>query len=214
MRLLDRLEHVKTHPAVVKIRTRNGYCSGVLVDSSLEPRTQHRAELVLTCAHFFRDTLEEGDMYKVSGGFNRRLKAVRTIDGTDMALCALDSPAPARDVPGIAAQTPSFRDPIVTWGFGGKARRAQLRQGLFLMPFFRVWSVDFRTTVSPAGMVFNTLPAVKGDSGGPAFVNDELVGTQALILNPLGKNLRIATLALVAPHRRALIAAAADLKRR
>ncbi|WP_246817046.1 hypothetical protein [Corynebacterium sp. HMSC078H07] len=55
---------------------------------------------------------------------------------------------------------------------------------------------------------------MKGDSGGPAFLDDEVVGTQALILNPLGKNLRIATLALVAPHRRALIAAAADLKRR
>ena len=214
MRFLVGLEHVKTHPAVVKIHTRNGYCSGVLVDSSLNARSQHRTDLVLTCAHFFRDGLEESDQYKVSGGFSRRVKAVRTIDGTDMALCVLDAPAPARDVPGVAVTTPSFRAPIDTWGFGGKARRAQLRQGLFLFPFFRTWSVDFRTTVSPAGMVFNAPPAVKGDSGGPAFVNDEVVGTQALILDPCGKNLRIATLALVAPHRRALIAAATDLKRR
>ena len=79
------------------------------------------------------------------------------------------------------------------------------------MPFFRTWSVDFRTTVSPAGMVFNTVPAVKGDSGGPALVGEDVVGTQALILNPFGKNLRIATLALVGPHRAALVAAATAL---
>ena len=200
-----------SHPAAVKIRTRRGYCSGVLVDASLLPCSQLRAQLVLTCAHFFRDGLEVGDHYKVSGGFNRRLTAVRTIDGTDIALCLLDKPAPPRDVPGISTQTPGFREQIVTWGFGGKARRAQKRRGLFLMPFFRTWSVDFRTTVSPAGMVFNTVPAVKGDSGGPALVGEDVVGTQALILNPFGKNLRIATLALVGPHRAALVAAATAL---
>lgn len=202
---------MEPHPAAVKIRTRQGYCSGVLVDASLLPRPQLRAQLVLTCAHFFRDGIEERDHYKVSGGFNRRLTAVRTIDGTDMALCLLDSPAPPRDVPGLTTRTPGFHEEIVTWGYGGKARRAQQRRGRFLMPFFRTWSVDFRTTVSPAGMVFNTVPAVKGDSGGPALVGDDVVGTQALILNPFGKNLRIATLALVGTHRPALVAAATAL---
>ncbi|WP_246817047.1 hypothetical protein [Corynebacterium sp. HMSC078H07] len=142
---------MKTHPAVVKIRTRNGYCSGVLVDSSLEPQTQHRAELVLTCAHFFRDGLEEGDMYKVSGGFNRRLKAVRTIDGTDMALCALDSPAPARDVPGIAAQTPSFRDPVFTWGFGARPVAHSCVKGSFSCPSSEYGlSISARQSLPPA----------------------------------------------------------------
>lgn len=165
----------------------------------------------MTCAHFFRDGVAEGDGYKVSGGFNRRVAAVRTIDGTDMAVCLLEEPAPPRDLPGLAAGTPAFRAAVTTWGYGGRARRVQKRTGLFLFPFFRTWSVDFRTTVSPAGFVFNTIPAVKGDSGGPALVDDAVIGTQALILNPLGRNLGLATVALVAPHRAAIAAAAAAL---
>lgn len=204
---------MNSHPAAVKLRTRSSYCSGVLIDASLRPRSQQATRLVLTCAHFFRDGLDKGDHYRVSGGFNRRVAAVRTIDGTDMALCLLDRPAPPRDLPGLAESTPPFRAPVTTWGYGGKARRAQQRSGLFLLPFFRTWSIDFLTTVSPAGFVFNTIPAVKGDSGGPALVDDAVIGTQALILNPLGRNLKLATVALVAPHHQALAAAATALLR-
>ncbi|QQU92979.1 trypsin-like peptidase domain-containing protein [Corynebacterium aurimucosum] len=202
---------MNSHPAAVKIRTRRSYCSGVLIDASLRPCTQQATRLVLTCAHFFRDDLDKGDHYKVSGGFNRRVVAARTIDGTDMALCLLDKPAPPRNLPGLAHSTPPFRAPVSTWGYGGRARRAQKRTGLFLLPFFRTWSVDFLTTVSPAGFVFNTNPAVKGDSGGPALVDGSVIGTQALILNPLGRNLKLATVALVAPHRAAIAAAATAL---
>ncbi|MHC2797800.1 hypothetical protein [Corynebacterium hesseae] len=60
----------------------------------------------------------------------------------------------------------------------------------------------------PAGFVFNTIPAVKGDSGGPALVDGAVIGTQALILNPLGRNLKLATLALVASYRKTIAAAA------
>ncbi|OFQ91861.1 hypothetical protein HMPREF2912_01175 [Corynebacterium sp. HMSC056E09] len=180
----------------------------MLIDASLNPRSQQRTRLVLTCAHFFRDGVGGGEHYKVSGGFNRRITAVRTIDGTDIAVCLLDIPAPPRDLPGLAKSTPHSRAPVNTWGYGGKSRRAQKRTGLFLLPFFRTWSIDFRTTVSPAGFVFNTIPAVKGDSGGPALVDDSVIGTQALILNPLGRNLKLATVALVAPHRKAIAAAA------
>ncbi|WP_246818721.1 serine protease [Corynebacterium sp. HMSC074C01] len=204
---------MNSYPAAVKIRTRRSYCSGVLIDASLKPCTQQATRLVLTCAHFFRDGLDKADHYKVSGGFNRRITAVRTIDGTDMALCLLDTPAPPRNLPGLAHSTPSFRAPVSTWGYGGRARRAQKRTGLFLLPFFRTWSVDFLTTVSPAGFVFNTNPAVKGDSGGPALIDDAIIGTQALILNPLGRNLKLATVALIAPHRTAIAAAAAALLR-
>ena len=204
---------MNSHPAAVKIRTRRSYCSGVLIDSSLRPCTQQASRLVLTCAHFFRDGLDKGDHYKVSGGFNRRVVAARTIDGTDMALCLLDKPAPPRNLPGLAQSTPSFRAPVSTWGYGGRARRAQQRTGLFLLPFIRTWSIDFRTTVSHAGFVFNTIPAVKGDSGGPALVDDAVIGTQALILNPLGRNLKLATVALIAPHRTAIAAAATALLR-
>lgn len=204
---------MNSHRAAVKIRNRSSYCSGVLIDASLGPRTQQATRLVLTCAHFFRGGLDKGDHYKVSGGFNRRVAAVRTIDGTDMALCLLDRPTPPRDLPGLAKSTPPFRASVTTWGYGGKARRAQQRSGLFLLPFFRTWSIDFRTTVSPAGFVFNTIPAVKGDSGGPALVDDAVIGTQALILNPLGRNLKLATVALVAPHRQAIAAAATALLR-
>lgn len=199
---------MNSYPAAVKIRTRGSYCSGVLIDASLNPRTQQRTRLVLTCAHFFRDGVGGGEHYKVSGGFNRRITAVRTIDGTDIAVCLLDKPAPPRDLPGLAKSTPQFRALVSTWGYGGKSRRAQKRTGLFLLPFFRTWSIDFRTTVSLAGFVFNTIPAVKGDSGGPALVDDSVIGTQALILNPLGRNLKLATVALVASYRKAIAAAA------
>lgn len=199
---------MNSYPAAVKIRTRGSYCSGVLIDAALSPRTQQSTRLVLTCAHFFRDGVGDGDRYKVSGGFNRRITAVRTIDGTDIAVCLLNKPAPPRDLPGLAMGIPSFRAPVSTWGYGGKSRGAQKRSGFFLLPFFRTWSVDFLTTVSPAGLVFNTIPAVKGDSGGPALVDDAVIGTQALILNPLGRNLKLATVALVAPHRKAIVAAA------
>ena len=200
-----------SHPSTVTIRTREAYCSGVLVDVSLRPRLNHRTRLVLTCAHFFRPGLVPGDSYKVFGGFNRRIQAVRTIDGTDIAICALDRPAPPRDLPGLSESFPHFRQPVITWGFGGKAARAQRRRGHFLAPLWRTWSADLRTTVSPAGFLFNAEPALKGDSGGPAFVGEEVVGTQSLILDPFGANLHVATISLAAPHRAAIAAAASAL---
>ncbi|MGV0367999.1 hypothetical protein ACUY29_04330 [Corynebacterium aurimucosum] len=51
---------MNSHRAAVKIRNRSSYCSGVLIDASLGPRTQQATRLVLTCAHFSAAALTEG----------------------------------------------------------------------------------------------------------------------------------------------------------
>lgn len=46
-------------------------------------------------------------------------------------------------------------------------------------------------------MIFNTTPAVKGDSGGPVIADGKVFAVQSLILDPFGVNLGVATVSLI-----------------
>ncbi|MCQ4624747.1 trypsin-like peptidase domain-containing protein [Corynebacterium sp. CCUG 65737] len=174
--------------SLVRISSGAAYCSGTLLDP----------ETVLTCAHFFREH-PTGATVKAHGAI-RTIRQVRAVPGTDIAIVTvrpfrkLSAETFPRIVEGAA---PRIGTPAVTFGFGGRARRMQARPGLWLGTIPMAMSRSRATRVRPAGLVFNTKPAVKGDSGGPVMVGGRIVGVQSLILDPFGKNLRVATVNLL-----------------
>lgn len=171
---------------VARLSAPGGYCSGTLIDP----------ETVLTCSHFFRgrDTAH----CRVAGQ-HRRVAQVRRIPGTDLALVTLDRPITDVDSFPELGPPPAPLTEVVTFGYGGGARTPAGRVGRFLTQMPLAVSRGMRTVVKPAGLIYNTVPAVRGDSGGPVFADGRIVAVQSLILDPQGVNLRLATVALVGP---------------
>lgn len=131
-----------------------------------------------------------------SGSRIKTVKTFETIPRTDIAILHirafqhLDGATFPQRRPGAR---PSFGSPTITFGFGGRARRMQVRQGRWLTTIPLAVSRGGQTVVRPAGLVFNRTAAVKGDSGGPVIVDGKIVGVQSLVLDPFGKNLHVAT---------------------
>lgn len=71
---------------------------------------------------------------------------------------------------------------------------------------------NLATFVTSAAILHNNPKAVKGDSGGPVIIGDELVAVQSMITDPFGANTGLATVAQVAAHRRAIRAAVEALE--
>ncbi|AWB83997.1 trypsin-like peptidase domain-containing protein [Corynebacterium liangguodongii] len=168
---------------VARIASHSGYCSGTLLNS----RT------VLTCAHFFRNARGVVNVY--AAGSRRRVKDVDTIAGTDIALVDI-APIESADFPTLGP-APARLSGTVTFGYGGRCMSPEARQGRYLTGLPVAFSRGFTTRVSPAGVVLNTTPAVKGDSGGPVLAGGSIFAVQSLILDPLGINLGVATVSLL-----------------
>ncbi|OFO36640.1 hypothetical protein HMPREF3048_01550 [Corynebacterium sp. HMSC075D04] len=160
------------------------YCSGALITP----------DTVLTCAHFFRGVDESKVRVRIDDT-TYRLRSAAPIPGTDIALARLTerSSAPLLEIgapPKIGAST-------LTVGFGGRAKTPQGKPGLYLgkLPFSA--SRSFATRIRPAGLVYASPPAIKGDSGGPVFAHGKVFAVQSLIMDPMNRNLRIATVSLL-----------------
>lgn len=171
---------------LVRVTAPGGYCSGTLVGP----------ETVLTCAHF----LASADVTSVRcavGGTARRARAVEIFAHTDLAVVHLTSPVDAAQPFPRFGPPPKPLAPTITFGFGGRARQPAARVGRFVTALPFAVSRSGTTFVRPAGVIINTPPAIKGDSGGPVVASGRIVAVQSLILDPLGRNLGIATVSLV-----------------
>lgn len=174
------------HP--VRLTRRGSFCTGTLIAADLTPREQHRTRFVLTCAHFFR----ESDEAHVRGrGFTRRVVAVHRVPGTDIAVAEMDRPAPPTTVPRVARTPLPLGARVLTDAASG------LREGRALLPLpFALSRVS--TLVRPAHLLRSG--AIKGDSGAAVLHEGAVYATQALVFDPGGRNLGLATVAPVAPH--------------
>lgn len=171
------------HRSVARLTAPGGYCSGALI----------APDIVLTCAHFFVRRGWAGVRVRIDGSAYNPAHA-HVMRGTDIALVRLSQPADAPVLPLGPSPLPLAR--TLTLGFGGKAQHVQTRPGVYLGTLPAAWSRNRATQVRPAGLVVANPPAVKGDSGGPVMAGGKVVGVQSLILDPLGVNLRLATVAL------------------
>lgn len=161
-----------------------GYCSGALITP----------ETVLTCAHFFRRASVDEVRVRIDDTTFAPASAA-ALPGTDVALVRLSERVEADPLP--VGPVPRIGTPTLTVGFGGHAANPEGRPGRYLgrLPFSA--SRSFATRVRPAGLIYNNPPAVKGDSGGPVFAGGEIFAVQSLILDPWGRNLRVATVSIL-----------------
>ena len=155
-----------------------GYCSGALI----------APDIVLTCAHFFRERLHTGARVRIDGSVFP-VDSLHILAGTDVALVRL--PDRVEATPFELGPSPRLFARTLTLGYGGQARSVQARPGVYLGTLPVSWSRKRVTRVRPAGVVYANPPAVKGDSGGPVLVGGKVVGVQSLILDPGGTNLRL-----------------------
>lgn len=165
------------------------YCTGSLIS----------ADTILTCAHFFR--AEPHNTYVWLHGRRFVAKDLHIFEGTDVAVVTLPTRMSLDDehLPAIGP-TPQPWAQTATLGFGGTDRRRdsyRIRRGRFLWPVPYMVSRDWKTHVRHGGQVFNVNAAVKGDSGGPVYVDGKIVGVQSMIMNPLGIDTHLSTIALV-----------------
>lgn len=208
---------IDLHGQTIKISNGRRYCSGTLIAPDLEATEEKiSTSLVLTCAHFFR-TAPIGAFYVRGRGLNRKLQAVRTIDGTDIAIALLQRPAPARGLLGVGSQSLYPGMKTVTLGYGGNSKYAIEKRGTALLPLPISYSRGFETRVRPAAIQINTPKAIKGDSGGAVLSMRDGDGqptinaVQSLVLDPLGINLGLATVAQTSTHKKSLYRAAQGL---
>ena len=201
------------------VRISNGgrYCSGMLIAPDLESTTKAiSTPLVLTCAHFFR-TAPLGAFNVRGHKLRQRLAAVRVIDGTDIAIAHLQGPASPRQLLGVGNQFFYPGKKTATFGFGGNSTHAVVKAGTVITPSPISFSRGGHTRVRPAAIQFNTPKAIKGDSGGAVLsmgahdVQPTINAVQSLILDPIGFNLGLATVAQLRPHKKALQQAAQSL---
>lgn len=197
--------------ATIRIGLRTGYCSGVLISPDLQHSPATRTRFALTCAHYFH-TGRIG--VGVSGrSFHTTLEDVRKVPWSDLAVVRLAKAAPVHDLPGIANYRAPWLSRATTHGFGKipKSTRSAEKPGRIIgrVPF--ALSRELKTFVRSGAVVYNNPPAIPGDSGGPVMVGETVVALQSLILNPFGRNLRIATASQVAPHLPAIRRALAEL---
>lgn len=186
--------------AAIRIGIRTGYCSGVLVSPDLRHSPAAATDFALTCAHYFH-TDRVGTA--VSGrDFHTTVAAVHKIPWTDLAVIRLAKRSPELELPGIATYRAPWLQRATTHGFGGTRRSAGSaeRPGRVVGRVPIAMSRELKTFVRSGAVLYNNPPAIPGDSGGPVIVGEKVVALQSLILNPFGRNLRVATVSQLAPH--------------
>lgn len=197
--------------ATIRIGLRTGYCSGVLVALDLQHAPAATTDLALTCAHYF-DTDRSGTAVR-GRNFHSTVAAVRKISWTDLAVIRLAKQSPRLELPGIATYRAPWLHRATTHGFGGtrKTARSAERPGRVYGHVPIAMSRELKTFVRSGAVLHNNPPAIPGDSGGPVIMGDKVVALQSLILNPFGRNLRVATASQLAPHLPAIHRAIREL---
>lgn len=200
-----------TSSLTVRLSAGRSYCSGVLISPDLEAASVARTDLVLSCAHFLRE--RTGPVSVRGAVFPAEVLGAVRIPRTDLAVLRLDRMSPPRDLLRVSTSPAHLFSPTVTVGFGGGLRRPAERFGRVFARSRFALGRNLRTLITSAAMVHNRPKAVKGDSGGPVIVDGEIAAVQSLIADPFGVNTGIATVAQVAPHRRAIAEAVERLQR-
>ncbi len=195
----------------VRLSSGRAYCSGVLIHPDLQGATDARTEYMLSCAHFLR---ERTGPIRVGGAFfHARVRGAVRLPRTDIAVLRLDRPSPPKDLLRLSTRPAPWLLPTVTQGFGKSWHKLQHRTGRVLLRTPLALGRNLHTLVTSAAILYNKPRAVKGDSGGPVIIDNQIVAVQSMITDPFGWNTGLATVAQVAPHRRAIQAAVQALER-
>ncbi|MDO5669690.1 MAG: trypsin-like serine protease [Corynebacterium sp.] len=198
-----------SHAITVRLNSGRSYCSGVLIAPDLAA-AESSTEYILSCAHFLRERTGE---IKVGGAFfHARIRGAVRIPRTDIAVLRMDRPSPPKHLLGLAAHPAPFFAPTRTEGFGGSWHRKRQRLGRVVLRTPFALGRNLSTFVTSAAILHNSPKAIKGDSGGPVIIGDEVVAVQSMITDPFGVNTGLATVAQVAAHRRSILAAVAALE--
>lgn len=195
----------------VRLKSGRSYCSGVLISPDLETSPATRTDLVLSCAHFLRG--RTGPIAVSGAAFPAKVLGAVRIPRTDLAVLRMDKQSPPKNLLRLSTSRAPLFAPAVTEGFGGGARQRQERTGRVIARSPFALGRNLRTLVTSAAILYNNPKAVRGDSGGPVIVGEEIVAVQSLITDPFGHNLGFATVAQVAAHRLAIAAAVEALQR-
>lgn len=182
----------------LRISSGRRYCSGTLISPDLSAAEHARTEYVLTCAHFLRG--KSGPLDVGGAHFRARVLGAVTVPWTDLAVVRLDVPSPPKTLLPLAARRARWLAPALTQGFGGSWYKRRDRTGRVVGRVPVAASRDLRTLVRSGVLLHNDPKVVRGDSGGPIIVDDEIVAVQSLIMDPFGVNLGIAAGSQVAPH--------------
>lgn len=185
---------------IVQLRAGRETCTGFLID----------ARTVITAAHFLRG--KEGRIAVNSLGKTQYTKSYVKIRSTDVAVVRLKQAIECDRYYPIADHNPRMFSATHTIGYGGKKIARTLR-GRYLFPMFFNVNTTFQTRIRRAGIVFSYPPAIPGDSGGPVFVNGQVVGIQSLVFNLKKLNLGIATISMLPFYRADIYAAIRALMR-
>ncbi|MDO5511153.1 trypsin-like serine protease [Corynebacterium sp.] len=198
-----------SHAITVRLSAGPAYCSGVLISPDATAG-ESSTEYILSCAHFLR---ERSGPIRVGGAFfhARILGAVR-LPRTDLAVLRMDRPSPQKHLLRVATHPSPFLAATRTEGFGKSWHRKRERFGRVVARVPFALGRNLSTLVSSAAILYNRPMAVKGDSGGPVIIGEEIVAVQSMITDPFGVNTGLATVAQVAPHRRAILAAVRALE--
>ena len=193
-----------SHAITVRLSSGRSYCSGVLIAPDLTGG-EATTEYALSCAHFLRERTGE---IKVGGAFfHARIRGAVRIPRTDIAVLRMDRPSPPKQLLRLSTHGAPWLAPTRTEGFGKSWHRKRERFGRVIARTPFALGRNLATFVTSAAILHNNPKAVKGDSGGPVIIDDEVVAVQSMITDPFGINTGLATVAQVATHRRAIRAA-------
>ena len=98
---------------VARLSAPGGYCSGALI----------APDIVLTCAHFFRERPHTGARVRIDGSVFP-VDSLHLVPGTDVALVRLPERIDA--TPFVLGPSPRLFARTLTLGFGGQARSCLL----------------------------------------------------------------------------------------
>lgn len=194
----------------IRIGGNAGYCSGVLIAPHLGAAPKTRSRLALSCAHYFNR--DRAGVPVRGRAFHTTVAEVIKIPWSDIAVVRFAGESPVQDLPAVSGKRAGWLKPTTTIGYGGSPSTPNQKRGRVIARVPFSLSRDRGTFVRSGAMLHNNPPAIRGDSGGPVFIDGQLVGLQSLILDPFGKNLKIATVSQLAPHLAAIRQAVAQLQ--
>ncbi|MCS4535074.1 serine protease [Corynebacterium sp. HS2168-gen11] len=178
---------MQLHRSVLRISSPSSHASAVAVAD----------DLVLTARHFLRK--HTPDAVWISSR-SQPIGIVQWIDipGTDIAVALTHTPIPQAQPASLAPTHAWLGSTTVSFGYAGGVITEKPGRIIGWLPIMTGRRMGL--AVSPATLIFQPNPAIRGDSGGPIFCGTTLVALQSMITDPFGYNLKIATGALIRPH--------------